>query len=148
MKKIKLFCFILSILVITKGVFANELPSCNDKAFVQRVVAEINTRRDDRLKRSSLNIRFSKLLTKHSEIMEEVEISSFENKISYSIADKIMELKVNNNYKNDDMRLCKSIYNKAKEDFFTLSYNDEEKVFVYIVSENENGEENQKKIEY
>lgn len=128
MKKI---LYISAFLLITSPAYS-ELPECGD-ADLQKVLKEKIENINVKQETSPASYRNAKLLAKYSVFFQEIASSDFSPKESYDVVDRIMDLKVNKKYSEEDYRICKSDYSAGKKPLYLILYKDEEEKEKSIV---------------
>ena len=120
-------------------IFANfaqaeqDLPSCNDSRLTTLVSSAIENLNKGS-NRSPSSTRKLKLLAKYASEFVEVPISSFKPEDNYNVADYIISKRINDNYTEEDMRLCKSLYEQENDSLYTLIYREEDGIFVAVMN--------------
>lgn len=134
MKKVSVFCFILSFLAVVYELKAAELPLCDNEKLAEIVFDQLKEVSKSGEINSPLNIRTSELVLKYTKALKEMEVEKFDPKEEYAISDKIMELKINKSMSLEKMRLCKGQYEGTDNRIYALLYEKSDSVQVFIVT--------------
>ena len=134
MKKSGVFCFVLSLFSLIQSARAGDLPLCDDEMLMAVVSEQIQDISKLNTIDSPINIRFSELVLKYTNVLKEVNIENFDAKEDFDISDRIMELKINKNLEFKDMRLCKGVYEKGENKTYALLYENGENINVFVVT--------------
>ena len=121
MKKI---LYILMLLLVASPAYS-ELPDCND-AELQKILKEKIEEKNLVGEKSPISYRNAKLLAKYSVFFQEIPNSEFTPENSYDVADRIMDLKINKKYTEEDYRICKSDYSANDKPLFIFIHKDEQ----------------------
>lgn len=134
MKKFGAYGFILSLIAFIQSAKAVDLPLCNDERLTAVVSEQIQDISKSNPIDSPINIRFSKLILKYTNVLEEVNIENFDAKEDFDISDRMVELKVNKNLEFNDMRLCRGTYERGENKTYVLLYADGENINAFVVT--------------
>lgn len=110
--------------VVSQTSFFNEepavfLPQCNNPRLFEKVLSGIEKYYQENPKTSIVERRQQLLLLKRLEGFKAVDISSFKPETNYAVADRLIDIKINQGLKAEDMTLCQSM---GEKDIYLLVY--------------------------
>lgn len=110
--------------VVSESGFFNESPAvfhpqCNNQRLHEKVLARIAQYYKENPESSIVEQRKQALMLKSLKNFVPVDIESFPPKESYAVADRLIDIKINDGVKAKDMSLCKS---EGKREIYLLIY--------------------------
>lgn len=99
--------------VVSENSFFNEKPAvfhpqCSSPRLLEKVLARIAQYYKEKPTSSIVEQRKQVLMQKKLNGFEAIDINSFEPKTNYAVADRLIDIKINDGVKAADMSLCKS----------------------------------------
>lgn len=99
--------------VVSESSFFNEKPAvfhpqCDSSRLLEKVLARIAQYYTEKPTSSIVEHRKQVLMLKKLKGFEAVDINSFEPKTNYAVADRLIDIKINDGVKAADLSLCKS----------------------------------------
>ena len=98
------------------------LPACNDKKLHQLLERKIAEYYQTHPAVSQLEQRTQKLIIKHMNYFEDVDIATFTPQDNIYVANKYMTAKINNGLEDDEMRICRTRLTVNLPDVYLLIY--------------------------
>lgn len=130
MRKFLLFTFLGLIFCDISN--AAELPLCSDTKLEDGVRKTLEKYITEKESSAPSEARKAKLLAKYSQNFETVDTASFKPDEERSVANLIIDLKMNYALGDNDIRVCKDPYKINKKTIYIVVYRKDNKVFVEI----------------
>lgn len=110
--------------VVSENGFFNESPAvfhpeCNNPRLLEKVLKRIEQYYQEKKQTSIIEQRKQALLLKKLEKFQSVDINNFIPKENYAVADRLIDIKINDGIKAKDMSLCKSM---GEREIYLLIY--------------------------
>ena len=84
-------------------------PNCNNPRLLEKVLARISAYYEKHPQFSIMDQRQQVLLLKSLKKFQEISLKNFQPKDNYALADRIIDIKINDGIKEKDLSLCKSL---------------------------------------
>lgn len=103
--------------VVSESSFFNEKPAvfhpkCDNPRLREKVLARIQEYYQQNKQTSIVDERRQALMLKKLKSFTEVDTKSFQPQENYSVADRLIDIKINDGVKASDLSLCKSVGNR------------------------------------
>lgn len=117
-----LFLCFLSFNALGADILGNKLPSCDDASLHQQVRQFISEQNSLKKDNTILENRQQALLLKNLTSFTEIALDAFSPAQNYDLADRLLELKINQGIDSQGLRICRST--NTNKDIYLLIYPD------------------------
>ena len=131
-----LFCFLFSISANAQEdvSLAKKIPECTDSVLMQKLKDRVSEYYANKTPDNILVARHQILVIKNMNKFKEVDITDFRPSDNYSVANLIMEKKMNSGLIESDMRLCKSDTEELLRGVYLLIYPYKDKARASLIN--------------
>ncbi len=106
-------------------------PSCDNPRLLEKVLARIEQYYKETPSPSIVDKRRQALMLRQLETFVPVDVNSFPPKENYAVADRLIDIKINDGIKSQDLSLCKS---KGEREIYLLIYPQDSFYTVEIIN--------------
>lgn len=110
------------------------LPKCDDEKLYGLLQRKITEYYHARPAVSQLEQRMQKLITRHMNYFENIDVAAFSPKDNIYVANKLMSVKINNGLEDNEIRICRTKITGNLPDVYLLIYPSNYSYMVDIIN--------------